>query len=322
MRHILLRTLPWLGVLVVVLSFFVARATRPAQLVDIEKLVLFKNKPHAQVLFGGDMMFDRSIRVAAQEKGGEYLFSCLGDTLQKPDLVVANLEGPITDNPSVSVGSVVGSPENFRFTFPPTTAALLSAHNIKLVNLGNNHITNYGVAGVQSTMEYLRKAGVEYIGQPGLADEPTTQSVVYKNIRSVSVAFINYNEFEKSSTAALTVRQIQEARSLGFIPVVYTHWGVEYKETSPSYIQDLAHEFVDAGAEVVIGSHPHVVEEYEIYRGKMIYYSLGNFIFDQYFSGAVMRGLLLSINFTQEGVAGIQEIPVVLGRDRRTCLSS
>lgn len=317
MRRIFLRTLPWLVVLAVISFFFIARVTHPAQLADVEKqLLFFKEKPHAQILFAGDMMFDRSIRVATDKNGGDYIFSCLGDTLQKPDLVVANLEGPITNNSSVSVGSVMSSPENFTFTFPPATAALLFAHNIKLVNLGNNHITNYAAVGVQSTMKYLQEAGVEYFG------DPLEQSVVYKNIRGVPLAFINYNEFEKNSTAALTVAQIKEARSVGFMPIVYTHWGVEYAETSPEYVQDLAHQFVDAGAEMVIGSHPHVVEEGEVYKNKMIYYSLGNFIFDQYFSDPVTRGLLLSVDFTQDGVADIHEIPVVLNRDRRTCVDN
>jgi len=75
---------------------------------------------------------------------------------------------------------------------------------------------------------------------------------------------------------------------------VYTHWGVEYSPATDSE-KKLAHEFIDAGAEIVIGSHPHVVQEHEVYKGKNIYYSLGNLIFDQYFSDAVDHGLTLQV---------------------------
>ena len=83
--------------------------------------------------------------------------------------------------------------------------------------------------------------------------------------------------------------------------------------------RELAHSFVDAGAEIVIGSHPHVVEESEAYKGKHIYYSLGNFIFDQYFSEDVQHGLLLQVTFGQGGVLSVREIPIELKHDRRTC---
>src|SRR5262245_41643103 len=89
--------------------------------------------PYAEILFGGDMMFDRSIRTTIEQKGGDYIFSCLDDVFHSNDLVVANLEGPITDNPSISQNSKMGDSNNFTFTFPPSTAALLYKHNVRLV---------------------------------------------------------------------------------------------------------------------------------------------------------------------------------------------
>ena len=81
----------------------------------------------------------------------------------------------------------------------------------------------------------------------------------------------------------------------------------------------MAHQFVDAGAAAVIGSHPHVVAEHETYKGAPIYYSLGNFIFDQYFSSAVRRGLLLKLTLNANGIIDVQEIPVVLSKDKTVC---
>ncbi|MEK7133452.1 MAG: CapA family protein [Patescibacteria group bacterium] len=267
--------------------------------------------PHFTVLFAGDMMFDRTIRTAVSEKGGDFIFSCIDPVLKEADLVVANLEGPITDKPSKSMGTPPGSDGNYTFTFPTSTAALLAAHNIRLVNIGNNHIKNFGTSGVRSTISALDDARVKYFG------DPLDHTVAAEDFGDIHLAFINYNEFGGNTTT--TIRQIEDARMAGTLPIVYTHWGVEYATTSPEYIRTLARRFIDAGAEIVVGSHPHVVEEREFYREKYIYYSLGNFIFDQYWNGDVRRGLVLNVAFDKAGVQYVEEIPVELGRDRRTC---
>src|SRR3990167_4724090 len=290
----------------------------------------YKTTPHATILFGGDMMFDRTIGSTIQEKGGDFIFSCIDPILRDSDLVVANLEGPITASSSKSIGSTVGAPDNFVFTFPTSTASLLFAHNIKLVNLGNNHILNFGIAGARATATYLSQAHVGYFGLPSEAlakeGDPIAYSVAKEKIKDVSLAFINYNEFSSGGgsafgggVASTTVKQIQEARAAGEIPVVYAHWGIEYATSSSAYSRELAHAFIDAGAELVIGSHPHVVQEREFYRGKYIYYSLGNLIFDQYWNSHVTHGLMVNVDVDPTGVQYVQEIPVELMRDRRTC---
>ncbi|MEK7107061.1 MAG: CapA family protein [Patescibacteria group bacterium] len=307
----------------------------------------------ATIIFGGDMLFDRSIRAAIDQKGEDFVFSCIDSILKDADLVVANLEGPITESASISASSAPGDENNFTFTFPPSTAALLQAHNIRMVNLGNNHILNFGNVGAKLTARFLKDASIGYFGQPeiisaeALAQVGTAacpfeascegwakaggelmRAVSTSIVHGVSLAFINYNEFapaehtnilENVGMSSTTIFQIQNARASGYLPIVYTHWGVEYATTSSANSRELAHSFVDAGAEIVIGSHPHVVQEREEYKGKRIYYSLGNFIFDQYFSEDVRNGLLLSVTFDQNGVASVKEIPVRLESDRRTC---
>jgi poly-gamma-glutamate synthesis protein (capsule biosynthesis protein) len=269
----------------------------------------------ATIVFVGDMMFDRSIRATADDKGGDYLFSCIDETLQQADLVVGNLEGPITASSSVSVGSAVGSPENFTFTFPTTTAALLYRHNIRLVSIGNNHIMNFGQSGLLQTKGYLSEAGIGYFGDPNAAEGDRVARLA---IGGVPFAFVNWSDWTSDKTDH-TVAQIRAEAASGRVVVVYTHWGDEYVPPPPR-VRELAHEMVDAGAAIVIGSHPHIVQEHEVYHGKDIYYSLGNFIFDQYWNDAVSHGLALRVTFGMSGVTAVGELPVVLGRDRRTCL--
>ncbi len=273
----------------------------------------------AVVLFGGDMMFDRSVRVAMQEHGEDFVFSCLGDTFQKPDLTITNLEGPITAHESLSVGSKVGGLNNTKFTFAPSTAELIKRHGIDAVSIANNHAQDFGFDGVRSTIDYLNSAGIGYFG------DPLREHMFTSDVRGVRFAVIGYNEFQtylggdvwQGSTT--TLQKISDARASGYLPIVFAHWGTEYVGANAMQ-KKLAHAFIDAGAEMVVGAHPHVVQENEVYSGKQIYYSLGNLFFDQYFSEDVRSGRLLEATFNARGLDSIREIPVYLERDRRTCL--
>lgn len=270
---------------------------------------------HAEILFVGDMMFDRSIRTAAEEHGGDYLFSCINETLASADLVVGNLEGPITSSSSRSVGSVIGTPDNFTFTFPTTTAELLARHNVRLVSIGNNHIMNFGLSGLEQTKQWLTKAGVAYFGDP---DALESDRVARITVEGIPFSFVNWSDWTSDNTD-ITVAQIRTEAQSGRVVVAYSHWGEEYVPPIPR-VRALAHQMADAGAAIVIGGHPHIVQERESYNGREIYYSLGNFIFDQYWNEDVSHGLALKVTFGPQGVRTIEELPVVLGRDRRTCL--
>lgn len=269
----------------------------------------------AEILFGGDLMFDRTIRTTIDEKGGDFIFSCIDPTLRDADIVVANLEGPITSTSSKSVGSPVGGEWNYTFTFATSTAQLLARHNVRLVNLGNNHIMNFSRWGLEETKRYLDDAQVRYFGDP---DALEGDRVTRMDIGGVSFSFVNWSDWTSDKTDH-TVAQVRTEAESGRVVVVYTHWGEEYVPPIPR-VRALAHQFVDAGAAIVIGSHPHVVQEHEVYKGKDIYYSLGNFVFDQYWNDEVSHGLLLKVTFDKSGVEDVKEIPIVLGKDRRTCL--
>ena len=265
----------------------------------------------ATVLFVGDMMFDRYIRQVTERQGGDFLFSCIEPLLQEADLVVGNLEGPITVEQSVSVGSVIGSPNNFRFTFPLGTANLLLQHHIQIVNIGNNHIDNFGREGIASTRDALTKAGVSYFGD--IAGE----NMVYQTeVQGVGLSFINYNQFGGASAEKVAER-ITSEHLLGRKVIVYTHWGEEYIEVT-GLVRGLAKLFAEHGADIIIGSHPHVIQSNEKIGNTLVYYSLGNFIFDQYWEARVTKGLTLLVHISKDQIT-VDERPVTLMPDGRTC---
>lgn len=259
--------------------------------------------PSLSLLFTGDVMLDRHVRLKVQTDGYDSLLSDeLKQLLQQHDLVVVNLEGPITDQSSVSLGTEPGDSANFIFTFDPQAANFLADHNLRLANLGNNHISNFGEAGIISTLNYLHQAGVEHFGWVATATEleEYNQEYLALELKDFLLGLVNFNQFSNQSFES-ALEAVRLMRDKVEYLIVFTHWGEEYVPEPNQIIKNQAHLLVDAGADLVIGTHPHVIQPWEDYQGARIYYSLGNFIFDQYFSPEVKRGLLVQANLEKIG---------------------
>jgi len=276
------------------LSTFISLPTTPVESTKptlvIEQATPTPTPQCATLLFGGDMMFDRHIREKAQAKGNyDFIFDSLSPLFSEADAIVANLEGPVTDFPSRSVGSEIGSTNNYFFTFDPKVITETLAQWPFIMNLGNNHILNFGQEGLSQTYRYLKDSGLTYFGYT----QPDQDEFAYviKEINGITFGFVNYNQFVTGGKERV-FSDMAEIRDSVEVLVVYTHWGNEYVQEN-QVIKDLAHQLVEAGADLIIGSHPHVVQGVEDYEGKRIYYSLGNFVFDQYFEEVVQNGLLV-----------------------------
>ncbi|MDA1079746.1 MAG: CapA family protein [bacterium] len=270
-----------------------------------------------RIVFVGDMQFDRDIRALAERSSQGYdalLSPELSQYLQNADLVIGNLEGPITDNQSISLGSEVGSTRNYIFTFSPEITSFLQKHSFA-VNLGNNHINNFGEAGFLQTQSYLDSAGISWLGQvPYKISEDETSKVFVYTKGAESIAFINYNQFLGPGLDA-ALRDIKYWKPTADKVIVYTHWGNEYEKKANAVIQAQAKQLLEVGADLIIGAHPHVVQQMEIIDGKRVYYSLGNFIFDQYFSPEVQQGLVVELEVNPStGSFEFLEHPVQLRR--------
>jgi poly-gamma-glutamate synthesis protein (capsule biosynthesis protein) len=276
------------------------------------------SKPEApkevKILFLGDMMLDRYIRGVAMKKGNDFILEKVKDLLGNNDLVVANLEGPITDKNSISMRTIVGEKGHFSFTMHPSWAKTLADNNIKLVNLGNNHIFNFEEGGLNDTKKYLSETGVEYFCEMG-------SRFKVSELNGWKIGFVCFNQFENNAEEK-TLADIAEAKKQADLVVLYTHWGKEYETSILPNIRTLAQQFIDAGADLIIGSHPHVVEPNEIYKGKKIYYSLGNFVFDQYFSADTMKGLAVQVIISPDKYLNFQEYRVQMKNNGQTEINS
>jgi len=265
------------------------------------------------ITFVGDMMFDRYIRERAEVHGYARVLTDTTNLFADTDILVGNLEGPITTFTPVSDWRE-GGPNHYTFTFATTVAQALGDAGFNAVVLSNNHSMNFGQEGLQQTKEHLSSAGVDYIGVPDDVYTPWRDTLGHG-----SVVVYPYSTRYSSDTEKL-LESIRREDMDAFV-VVYAHWGDEY-ETLPNRGQrNLAHRFVDAGADLVVGAHPHVVQSKEQYKDAWIYYSLGNFVFDQYFDDKVSCGLVLSVTPSGNGMYTTSESFIELMRDGTTKVS-
>jgi len=235
------------------------------------------------VLFLGDMMFDRKVEVAMEKSGFFYPFEKMGDFLRNNDFVFANLEGPISENPpKFSLSAMT-------FAFSAKIIEPLVQSNFKILSLANNHTLNMYQKGLDETKQLLTRAGIDWVGEPLDCSE---RAIIKDNL--VFLAFNKTFLDCKDEKIQEIVKATRESNSSKFL-IVAMHWGEEYKTQSSQAQKDLAHKIIDSGADLIVGSHPHVVEDIEQYKGKMIFYSLGNFVFDQYFSQDTQQGLAIRL---------------------------
>lgn len=267
------------------------RADLPAQ--TRTKLSTADDLDKLTMVIGGDLMLDRGVRKLGQDKGYEKFFSGIVDLLKSADLAIANLEGPITTYPSktlLSNGKI--SPE-LTFTFAPETAKALATVGFDALSLANNHTANFGQKGLDETRGYLKKAGVAYFGSP--ANTASSTLLLEKN--GFRLALVGYHAF--SSGFEGISDNIRDLNNRGYFVIVMPHWGEEYATSSTADQKAKARLMVAAGAKAIFGAHPHVVMEHSLIGDVPVFYSLGNLLFDQYFSPEVLNGNLVKITLAQ-----------------------
>lgn len=246
----------------------------------------------------GDIMLDRHVRDTLKQKGQLFPFALIKDQFINKDLVLANLEGPFTNSGSVATN------EKLIFTFDPAMAPILRQVGFTTFSLANNHTFNFGQAGVANTRQVLQQAGLEAFGDP----KNTAGFSLIKEIHDQKIGLIGYHGLVPGLASIL--QEIRDLKPRVDTLIVMPHWGVEYSLAATTRQRSEAHQLIEAGADIIIGAHPHVVEPVEIYQGKFIAYSLGNFLFDQYFSQDTLEGLLLHITVADHAPT-IQFVPVV-----------
>ncbi len=252
------------------------------------------------LIFAGDIMFDRGVKTQILKvKDFNYPFLATVDFLNSADITFANLEGPISER-----GKNQGSIYSFRFD--PQVVDALQFAGFDILSVANNHIFDYGEEGLVDTVQILRNKGIYSIGA-GENYEIANGATIFER-ENIKIAYLAYTDLYPRGLMAQDNRpgvsdsdlekikqRIKELKSQVDLVMVSWHWGVEYQLKSNENQKKVAHELIEAGADLIIGHHPHVAQEIEKYKQGWIIYSLGNFVFDQNFSKETMEGLLVKI---------------------------
>lgn len=248
-----------------------------------------KIEDQASFIIGGDMMFDRMIDYKFRGNDIYKSVANLGDRLfWGTDISLVNLEGPISSDPiepDIRTNNLV-------FNFPPKTPDVLKWLHINSVSLANNHSGNAGASGLAYTKKVLIEKNINYIGQQSQFND---ESIKRYQTGNVKISILAINLLETDNTLA---EKIKQEKANGSFVIIFPHWGNEYHEQHSTSQQSMAHAWIDAGADLIIGSHPHVIQNAEIYKNKPIFYSLGNLLFDQTFSKETQRGLIIAGEIT------------------------
>lgn len=267
----------------------------------------------------GDISYSRGVeRIVKKENDINYPFLKIQDYLKNADLVFGNLETPITQGLEIPDFEMI-------FRSNPGTEQALKQAGFSILSLANNHTLNFGEKGLKDTFNYLENVGIKYVGAGQNGQE--AYQPVYIEKKGIKFAFFAYNDtdvvpnfYEASSNNAGTAfmrmekmdEAVKEAKQKADFVIISMHAGIEYTNEPNESQVNFAHAAIDAGADLVIGHHPHVVQVLEKYKGKYIFYSLGNFVFDQPQMRETEEGLAVKIYFDKNGINKISFLPVVM----------
>lgn len=269
--------------------------------------------PLVSIAAVGDIMLGNHTIYYIEKYGADYPFDSTRQLLSQSDIAFGNLEAPFA-----RTGTKFE--KTFNFKVPPEYVSGLIRSGIDVVTLANNHILDYGIEGLKNTLIVLDSLGLAHCGAGLNRDQANEPAIIDRN--GLRVAFLGYSltfpeEFwatrSRGGTAYPTETNmrasIQHCDSIADFTVVTFHWGAEGKNFPKDYQKEYAHLAIDLGADLVLGHHPHVLQGLEIYKNRLIAYSLGNFTFSSY-SRRATESMILKVYLVDEGLFFAKIIPV------------
>jgi poly-gamma-glutamate synthesis protein (capsule biosynthesis protein) len=258
------------------------------------------NSTEVTLFIAGDVMLGRTVMKKSYElKDFTYPFKIVADRMRESDIVFVNLENPvIEDCPFRETGLI--------FCTTPFMLDGLSFAGVDAVNLANNHILNYGKSGLDETLKHLESRNILATGVGDLVKLGRKETVF---------GFLGFDKSEQVNPK-LTKSEIDLIKSSDSqvdILVVSAHWGIEYQDKALPRVRSLAKEIVENGADLIVGHHPHWVQDWEFVNGKPVFYSLGNFVFDQMWSEKTKKGLAVKLVYNDDGIlTGYELLPTYM----------
>ncbi|WP_343249274.1 CapA family protein [Diplocloster hominis] len=276
-----------------------------------------ENNPKELLLaFGGDVLLSDGLN-AVYDKGGiaSVYDSRVLEKMQAADILMVNQEFPF------STRGTAMEDKQYTFRADPRYVQILKDMGVDIVTLANNHTLDFGSDALLDTLSTLEDAGLPYVGAGENLERASRMISIGKGGRKIGFLGASrvipvtgwYAGKDRPGLFATydpaqMLEQITRAKETCDYVVAYVHWGVEYADTPEEYQRQMAQKYIDAGADLVVGSHPHVLQGIEFYKGKPILYSLGNFLFGQWAGETVMAEITISA----DGETGLKLVPLTM----------
>lgn len=266
----------------------------------------------------GDMIFDRKVKALVSSQGGEAPLEAVASRLAGADVAVGNLESALADSGTRNTAKDV------TFRGDPAGIQGLRLAGFDLLSMANNHVLDYGPQPLLDTVASLDSAGIGHAGAGANQAAAWTPAVVERD--GATVAYLAFSHIVPAgfiaqpnraglasgkNDEALTLEAIRKAAAENDYVLVSFHWGVEYQDDANATQVAWAHKAIDAGADMVLAHHPHVIQGIERYNGGLIAYSLGDFVFDHY-SRKTGEAFILEAELGPHGVGDAVAVPVYL----------
>ncbi|HEV8042208.1 MAG TPA: CapA family protein [Bryobacteraceae bacterium] len=282
------------------------------------KISLPERIPVTRLLLGGDVMLSRYVgTLARQREDPAWPLREVADLFASADIAFVNLEAPFSDRGRKVESGMV-------FKAEPEMIEALRVAGIDIVSTANNHARDCGRYGVEFTLDWLQRNGIETVGTASTAELAHQGTILDRN--QVGFGFLAYtydqsngnhaDQDDRVATMDLDemVDDVQKLRERCDVVIVSMHAGTEYLQKPNAQQRQFAHAAIDAGASIVVGHHPHVTQPVEVYGKGVIFYSLGNLAFDQFQRKETQRGWIADVRFIGKRLAGYGVIPVDIVR--------
>ncbi|WP_394580954.1 CapA family protein [Cytobacillus firmus] len=315
------KNLRYIAVILPILVIFLVASTWIGRTDEVKDVEPRKNQKLTMTMVG-DVMMGRHVGEVTKRHGADYLFRHVKPYFDASDYVSGNFEHPILKNVASKYEQTDKSIH--LYTDMDAIHAVKNA-GFTVMNLANNHLMDYGEEGLRDTLDVFDRYNMDYVGG-GENRKEAKEHINYQDVNGVRVATLGFTDAFVEGTIATKDRNgllsanpdvlfdmIEKAKNEDHgnadLVVVNVHWGQEYDTEATPRQKALAKAMVDAGADIIIGHHPHVLQSFDVYKDGIIFYSLGNFVFDQGWT-RTKDSAMVQYNLTEDGKATIDVIPL------------
>lgn len=282
-----------------------------------QEVVNFQEEKTVSISIVGDILMDSSVRAQINKNGIEYPWEMVKKYFQNDDITIGNLETSITTR------GTKWEDKQFNFRSDPNNLKAMKEAGIDVLGLANNHTLDYGYEGLLDTLSYLDKNDIKRAGGGKNKQEAIEGAIIEKNGLKIGVLSFSrvvpdvkwYATDKRPGIVGAydphiseVIVRIEEMKKEADIVILSIHWGAELSATPRKQEMDLGKKLIDAGADIIMGHHPHVLQGVEIYKGKPIFYSLGNFVFGTK-NELTSNTMIGQINFIDKDIDNIKIIP-------------